>query len=187
MSPLRIIIGSGLVAFIAVFAVLAWIDRATPVSITIEPLPSQPIRVAVSGAVATPGVVIVPAGSRLSDIAAAAGGFSDDADYSALNLAGRVGDGEHVVIPRMDSSSAAGVPVLDAGASGEAGPLDLNVASAEDLEELPGIGEVLAARIVAHRDEHGPFTSVDDLAQVEGISQRLLEELKPLVTIRDGT
>jgi competence protein ComEA len=187
MSPLRVIFGSALVAFIAVFAVMAWMDRAAPVSITIEPLPPEPIRVAVSGAVATPGVVTVPAGSRLSDIANAAGGLTADADTSALNLAGRVGDGEHVVIPRIASANATGVPVLGANTSENAAPLDLNLASVDELEMLPGIGEVLAGRIVAYRDEHGPFASVNDLALVEGISERLLEDLLPLVTVSDGT
>jgi competence protein ComEA len=178
------IIGSGLVTFVVVIALVLWRDHSVPVAITIAPLPEASIRVSVTGAVATPGVVTVGAGARLGDVAAAAGGFTADADFSGLNLAGRVGDGEHVVIPRL---ATAGTQEADAGHGTSAiGLLDLNVATSADLEQLPGIGEVLAARIVDYREEHGPYAAVDDLVYVDGISPRLLEELRPLITVGHG-
>jgi competence protein ComEA len=179
------LVGSALVACIVVLAAMAWFDRATPIAISVVPLATEPMRVSVAGAVATPGVVTVGAGARLHDIANAAGGFTGDADLSSLNLAGRVGDGEHIVIPRLTAADA--VDPLSTAVPATAGnPLDLNRATAQELEELPGIGEVLAARIVDYREAHGAYTSVDDLTNVDGISPRLLEQLRPLITVTHG-
>lgn len=181
MTKIRIFIGSALLVFLIALAVQIWVDRSTPVTVTIAPALAEDIRVSVSGAVATPGMVTVPSGSRLQDIAEAAGGFTGDADYSSLNLAGRVGDGEHVVIPGRSSD------ISHAGATAPAdGLVDLNSANEAQLDQLPGIGEVLSARIVEHRELNGPFASVDEITAVNGISERLLEELRPYITVLDG-
>jgi len=178
MSSVRVVVTSALIACVVGLAVVAWLDARAPVMIAITPLAEGPMRVSVAGAVATPGVVTLPPDARLIDAAEAAGGLSPDADVSGLNLAGQVGDGEHIVIPsrnRAGETPASAAPAVTA--------LDLNVATAAELEALPGIGEVLAGRIVAHREEHGPFASIDELAQVEGVTPRLVEELRPLVTV----
>lgn len=160
---------------------MVWIDRMTPVTIAISAAPAQDIQVEVRGAVVSPGVVTVPSGARLQHVADAAGGFLPDADMSKLNLAGRVGDGELVMIPSVnDVAESTGSPPAVGGL------VDINTATEAELLELPGIGEVLSARIVAYREEHGPFSSVDDLQLVEGISPRMVDELRPYITAPPG-
>jgi competence protein ComEA len=160
---------------------LVWIDRMTPVTIAISASPEQDIQVDVRGAVASPGVVTVQPGSRLQHVADAAGGFLPDADMSKLNLAGRVGDGEVVVIPSVNDPAASAV-----APSPGSGLVDINTATEAELLELPGIGDVLSGRIVAYREEHGPFSSVDELQLVEGISPRMVDELRPFITVAGG-
>jgi competence protein ComEA len=138
------------------------------------------VAVHVAGRVRRPGLVRLAAGSRVLDAVRAAGGTRPGADLDAVNLARKLVDGEQIRIP------ARGEPVTPApdGApgAGAAGPLDLNTATAEQLDTLPGVGEVTAGRIVAYRSEH-PFTSVDELLEVPGIGQRRFEQLKDLVTV----
>ncbi|GAA1487585.1 ComEA family DNA-binding protein [Brachybacterium sacelli] len=152
--------------------------------------PSGPaeLLVHVSGAVATPGVVRLPAGARVDDALRAADGASEDAELSAVNLARPVADGEQIHVPRPgeeppvpaagspDDAGATGEPADDTGADG--GPIDLNSASAAELEELPGVGPAIAQRIVEHREKNGPFASVDDLLEVSGIGPATLEEIR---------
>ncbi|WP_421734225.1 ComEA family DNA-binding protein [Cellulomonas sp.] len=133
----------------------------------------------VVGAVATPGVVRLPEGSRVVDAIAAAGGSSADAQVSALNLARILVDGEQIVVPRPGEQPVG----ADAGSAGSGDALlDLNGADEAALDALPGIGPVLAGRIVAHREDR-PFTSVDELADVAGIGPTLLERLRALVRV----
>lgn len=177
---IQLAIGAAICMAVLVIGIVIWADRMTPVTIAVAPMPEVPIRVVMSGAVATPGIVEAPPGARLQEVVDAAGGFLPDADVTSLNLAGRVGDGEQVHIPSMGSSS---------GESPSPSPsnveqlININTASAEELQELPGIGEVISDRIVAYRDLHGPFSTVDELGQVDGISERMVEELRPLVTV----
>lgn len=183
MTPTRLFFASMLLALIAVIGVTVWLDRLTPVSVVVRPVPADPIRVAISGAVATPGVVTVPYGARLSDVADAAGGFSTNADVTGLNLAGRVGDGETIVIPAINAVASVSSTPGNGGPS--SGRININTATISELDELPGIGDVLAARIVEYRTKNGPFTSVDELTNVDGISPRMVEDLRPLVTVSD--
>lgn len=185
MSAARVFVGGVIVALMLVLAAVIWIDRAAPVSVVVNPLPAADIRVFINGEVATPGVVTVPDGARLTDVADAAGGFTDEADYSVLNLAARVGDGENIVIPSVSPDAD---PVFPPGVSlpPSGAPLNLNAATIPQLDELPGIGDVLAGRIVDYRDEHGPFESIDQLVDVDGISSRMVDELRPLVMVGDG-
>jgi competence protein ComEA len=140
----------------------------------------------VVGAVTTPGLVQLPAGSRVADAVSAAGGATTEADLSRVNLARLVTDGEQVVIPRpgeqVAAAPASGGPAGAPSASGGA-PVNLNTADAAALDSLPGIGPVLAERIIAFRTDNGPFTSVDDLGEVSGIGERLLDQLRPLVAV----
>ncbi len=157
-----------------------------PVSTT-EPAATEVV-VDVVGAVATPGVVRLAAGSRVVDAITAAGGATPDAQLSALNLARLLVDGEQIAVPRAGEPPAAAAPagtvqdgVVQDGAAQD-GLVDLNAATAADLDALPGIGPVLADRIVAHREER-PFTTVDELADVAGIGPTLLERLRALVRV----
>jgi competence protein ComEA len=127
----------------------------------------------VSGAVLDPGVVMVPPDSRVMDVVIAAGGATRTADLTHVNLAAAVRDGDRVVVPF--EGEAAGALTTMAG-------IDLNAASVSGLQELPGVGPVLAARIVAHRDENGPFTTVEDLLDVPGIGEAKLAAIRDAIS-----
>jgi competence protein ComEA len=146
-----------------------------------EPSPA-PLLVHVSGAVRRPGIVALPAGARVVDAVAAAGGPTPKADEGAINLAARIVDGQQVVVPRKGDAPApaSGTAASGSAASGSGTPISLATATAEQLETLPRIGPALAARILAYRDAHG-FTAVDDLAEVSGIGPKTLEGLRDLV------
>lgn len=137
----------------------------------------------VSGAVRAPDVYRLPGGARVKDLVVAAGGLRDDADIERINLAAPVADGAHVSVPwiGMSDEVAAGAGTQATGAGD--GLLDLNRATAAELDALPGIGATLAGRIVARREQGGPFQSVDDLRDVEGIGPSLLAKIAPLVTV----
>jgi competence protein ComEA len=150
------------------------------------------IAVDVVGRVRRPGLVRLPAGSRVVDAITAAGGAATGAVLEAVNLARKVVDGEQIRVPRQGEPLTA--PAAVAGATGSAQPgapdqpgvpLDLNTATLEQLETLPGVGEVTARRIVEYREAH-PFTAVEDLRQVQGIGDRRFEALKDLVTVAGG-
>ncbi len=144
---------------------------------------SQPgATVHVAGAVAHPGVVRVPAGARVVDALRAAGGGLPDADLDRLNLAAKVVDGQRIAVARLGAPVGAGGGAGDPGGGGN-GPLDLNAATAAQLEALPGIGPSLAAAIVAERDKRGGFRSVGELRAVRGIGERRFADLEHLVTV----
>lgn len=139
----------------------------------------------VDGKVATPGVVTLPAGSRVVDAIDAAGGVEPDVDLTPLNLARVLTDGEQVLVgvdppPGADDGSHEGGGT---GAPGAGSLLDLNTATAGDLESLPGIGPTLAQRILTWRAEHGTFSTVEELREVTGIGERKFADLEPLVTV----
>ncbi|MGY5764673.1 helix-hairpin-helix domain-containing protein [Brachybacterium sp. DNPG3] len=158
---------------------------------------SAEIVVHVSGQVTAPGVVRLPAGSRVDDAVRAAGGATDEADLGALNLARILEDGEQVRVPApgeelpaptaTPSSTGAGGTSSAAGegaaADGTGALIDLNTASAAQLEGLPGVGPAIAQRIVDHREANGPFASVDDLLEVSGIGTAKLEQIRPAATV----
>ncbi|MFC6421973.1 helix-hairpin-helix domain-containing protein [Ornithinimicrobium tianjinense] len=167
-----------------------------PTSSTAQAPAPRPARllVHVAGQVASPGVVDLPAGSRVIDAVEAAGGFAQEADQGALNLARPLVDGEQVWVGRPGEAPPAGAVVPGPGmpsssapgtvtAGAPAGLLDLNAADQAALEELPGIGPVTAGHILAWREAHGRFTSVDELLEVSGIGERTLAQLEPLVTV----
>lgn len=146
----------------------------------------------VIGRVAKPGVVTVPDGARVQDVVQAAGGAVKGADLAAVNLARRALDGEQLIIPavgevpRQQPTPNGAVPPAPAPApmSGAASaPIDLNTADQPTLETLPGVGPVLAARIIAWRDEHGRFTSVQELSEVTGVGEKRYAELAPRVRV----
>lgn len=143
---------------------------ATPVAVELY--------VHVAGAVSAPGLYVLHAGARVVDAIAAAGGFADDADPAAVNLAREVEDGEQLHVPRAGEA----VPPVT-GSAQQTGLVDLNTADAALLETLPRIGPAMAERIIAWRDDNGGFTTVEDLLAVPGIGDKMLESLRELVTV----
>ena len=151
------------------------------------------IVVDVVGAVARPGLHELPATSRVADAVEAAGGLTAEADRLRLNLAEPLSDGSRLWVPEVGESAGPEVVSVTAGAGdggrvgvdgGRAGaPLNVNTADAAALEELPGIGPALAAAIVEHRRQSGPFTAVDELVEVSGIGPAKLEQIRPLATV----
>ncbi|MBF4624160.1 ComEA family DNA-binding protein [Clavibacter sp. VKM Ac-2872] len=144
-----------------------------------------PIYVHVVGAVVSPGLFPLAPGSRVVDALAAAHGFADGADTAGVNLARVLSDGEQLVVPRQGETPAApsGASGAVGGSASPSAPVDLNTATAEQLETLPRVGPSLAARIIAWRSAHGRFTRVADLGRVPGIGDRTLASLTPLVRV----
>ncbi|HSK96291.1 MAG TPA: helix-hairpin-helix domain-containing protein, partial [Euzebyales bacterium] len=135
--------------------------------------PADQVVVHVSGAVASPGVRTLPSDARVDDAVRAAGGADRSARTDQLNLARPLRDGEQIHVPTASEVSVAATTggatrAVPAGA-GPAGLVNLNRATAVELEELPGVGPVLAERIIAHREANGGFRSVSELQQVSGI------------------
>jgi competence protein ComEA len=179
----------GLVVAVAVVYALyqALDERSAPPIVIEDAAATLPVVVEVRGEVEAPAVYELSPGARLQDAIAAAGGFTRDADLSTVNLARRLRDGELVVIfARPAAGSTPTIPVV--GGSDADAPDDprartnINTATAEELEALPGVGEVTAARITAYREEHGPFRAVDDLIHIQGISDRTIDGFRDLVT-----
>ncbi|MGY1642051.1 ComEA family DNA-binding protein [Geodermatophilus sp. SYSU D00703] len=140
---------------------------------------SPTVVVSVVGLVSRPGLVTLPSGARVADAVAAAGGLLPEADPASINLAAVVSDGEQIAVG-VPGAAPAGPPA--AGSSGT-GLVDLNTATVADLDALPGIGPVLAQRIVDHRDQQGRFASVEQLDDVPGIGPTTYAELAELVTV----
>jgi len=141
----------------------------------------------VEGRVRRPGLVRLPPGSRVADALRSAGGGAPGAVLAQLNLARVLTDGEQLLVPGPGDSVAPVAPVAPSAAPGSvpgaSAPVDLNVATQEGLDALPGVGPVLAGRIIAWRTAHGRFTSVDELGEVPGIGPKALERLRPLVRV----
>jgi competence protein ComEA len=160
------------------------VDAPTAASVTTQEM----VVVHAAGAVRAPGLYRLAKGARVADVLEAAGGVTDDADLDRVNLAALAGDSQRVFIPRRGAPVPATPgdlsPSGDPGGNGigQTGPVDLNTASAQELDALPGVGPATAAAIVSHREERGPFTSVDDLLDVRGIGAAKLEGLRGLVT-----
>lgn len=156
-----------------------------------------PLRVYVVGQVRRPGVVSLAEGARVEDAVQAVGGATGKADLAVMNLARKVVDGERIIVPRPGEKLPTPEPVAvpgagepgatgadgSAGGAAAGGPLDLNTATVAQLDTLPGVGPVLAGRIVAWRQENGRFTTVDDLGEVQGIGDATLARLRPLVRV----
>jgi len=143
----------------------------------------------VVGQVVSPGVVALPAGSRVADAVAAAGGALPDADLAGLNLAAVVQDGAQIRVPApgeepaVDAAGTGDDAAAAGGAGGAGGTVDVNTAGSAELQGLPGIGPVLADRIVAWREANGPFASVDALLDVSGIGPAVLGQIRELVRV----
>ncbi|MCB9461794.1 MAG: helix-hairpin-helix domain-containing protein [Anaerolineaceae bacterium] len=181
-----ILIIAGLIAVIA--------SRPEPVVMTINPpvptptlVPSatpSPVLVYVTGAVAQPGTTVrVPYNSRVQDVLEAVGGTTDEADLTRVNLAAVIHDGDQIHVPILgdDSEQAGVIPALPTRSGGPV--IYINTAVEEELMRLPGIGAVIADRIIAYREENGPFTSIEQLGKVEGIGEATLNQIAPFLSL----
>jgi competence protein ComEA len=148
--------------------------------------PAGAVIVHVAGAVVAPGLYRLGGDARVADALDAAGGPAPDAELDAVNLAAKVADGERVYVPRKGEAPPAVVGAAGAAGGGgaPAGPLDLNTATADQLDALPGVGPATAEAILAYRQEKGRFRSVDELLEVRGIGQAKLATLRSKVTVR---
>jgi competence protein ComEA len=170
---------TAVVSLLAAGALLLVSRQPRGEAVRLVPPPSpQPLVVHVSGAVRNPGVYQLSPGSRVQDAIGAAGGLLPDADEGALNLAALLKDGQRVQVVTQTQAQETAVR-----SSAAELPVDINSAMQEDLESLPGIGPVLAQRIIAYREANGPFAAVEDLQQVEGVGADTFEKLKDLVTV----
>ena len=171
---------SALVIALSLFLVIRGTSHEVPLAptdITITEAIVQ-VTVDVAGAVKNPGVYTLPANSRVADAIKAAGDKLKGADLSDINLARVIKDGEQVYIyPPSNGSNSTRISPQRAKAK-SAGPFSLNRASAKDLETLDGIGPVLAARIIAYRNQNGPFLTVEDLLKVSGIGAAKFAQFK---------
>jgi len=166
--------------------------RGTPVILTSIPTPAE-IVVQAAGAVASPGIYSMPRQSRVADVVRAAGGFTQDADQSAVNLAARLNDGQRIDIPSLsehDPSQSGGSATSVGNSSTPGGvitevifPIDLNVASQQELENLPTIGPTKAAEIISYRLQHGPFQKIEDIQNVPGIGPSTFDKIKDLIIV----
>jgi competence protein ComEA len=152
----------------------------TPVRAPAKPAAAKLLVIDVAGAVRRPGLYRLRSGSRIDDAIAAAGGATGKAQLDTVNLAAPVADGEQVVVPERGSAGSAAATPPAAGSSPSA-PVDLNSATLEQLEALPGIGPVTAQKILDYRQQHGAFHSVEELQGVPGIGPAHMAQLKGLV------
>ena len=181
----------GLVGLAAVGGFGLWYVRSLPRPVEVQapraapvvtPSPASLI-VHVAGWVHRPGVYELPEGSRVIDAVDMAGGPRNGAELGALNLAAPLSDGQQVLVSKAAPAGAGAVPTAPGTSPAATALVNVNTAAAEELETLPGIGEVLAATIIAYREGHGPFTTVDQLLDVSGIGEVTLEEIRDLVTV----
>jgi competence protein ComEA len=177
---LRVVLGVAVgIALMAFIQLTTSQPRGTPITIT--PAPTIVYKVQVDGSVAQPGVYDLPPGSRVQDAIAAAGGFLPDASMEQINLARPLKDGEalHVRSIQPEAAPALPAPTLPAAS----GLIDLNSATFQELDSLPGIGETRAAAILQYRADHGNFVTIDELLQVPGITRDVFEKLKDLIKV----
>lgn len=144
---------------------------------------AAPLVVSVVGRVHRPGLVTLEPGARVADALAAAGGLLPGADAASVNLAALVTDGQQIAVGVPGATADQGGQATASGAAGGGAPVNLNSATAADLDGLPGIGPVLAQRIVDYRKQQGPFTAVDQLDDVPGIGPALFAQLRKRVTV----
>ncbi len=183
------VLAVGFVVFLAIRPDATPVEASLPltrpaeaVTTTTDPVPDE-IVVHVAGSVSAPGVHRLPPDSRVIDAVDAAGGTTPQADLARLNLAAPVEDGQQVYVVAIDETAPTPLGGSPTGTDQAERLVDINQASASELEALPGIGPALAAAIVGHRDEHGPFVAVESLLDVSGIGEAKLAGLREFATV----
>ncbi len=186
----------GLFFLVILLGTVYLLRRPEPAALTIvTPMPRATPTVAmilvdVRGAVVRPGVYSLPAGSRVQDALAQAGDVTADSDARGLNAARRLNDGEQIHVPTRSEAAATPVFTPERGdraatpTSTRVASVNVNTATAEQLDTLPGIGPALAQRIVEYREQNGEFTRIQDLKQVRGIGDALFDQIKNLVVLQ---
>jgi competence protein ComEA len=175
----------GIVAGAAVLAAVISVtlpDRMTPLRI-LPTMTMPPFQVYVSGAVKIPGVVVLPAGSRVQNAISEAGGVTDNADLQQLNLAAVVNDGQKIVVPGFNENIPASTTDAISDSAVNDLQINLNQASQKEFEALPGIGEEKAKAIILERQKRGKFSSIDDLIEIPGITQNIINQIRPYIVI----
>lgn len=157
-----------------IMAGLIWIIASPPrgTSLVISDLGEANITIYITGEILNPGTYDLLQGSRIGDAIDAAGGFDADADRESINLAKLIQDGEHIVVLKKGDSNNYNIELVN-----------INSASRESLETLPGIGEVAAFNIIAYRQEYGNFISIEEIQKVVGIGPSIYEGIKNLITV----
>jgi competence protein ComEA len=154
---------------------------ARPVASALVPTPVLTLIVVhLSGEIMVPGIYQLPVGARIDDAVRVAGGVTANGDVNRLNLAARLADGQHVVVPRKTDPVAVSAMT---SASPAAVRINVNEATVAELDGLPGVGPVTAQRIVAYRQQHGPFTRIDELRDAKLVNQVTFDKIKDLITL----
>ena len=155
-----------------------------------EAVPEETVQVYICGAVASPGVYTLPGGSRVVQAVEAAGGFLPDAEEKILNLARKIEDGEQITVwTREEAKELDGTETRQQNAAGKtendsgSGKVNLNTAGKEDLMTLPGIGESRADAIIAYRESNGPFGTVEEIMNIEGIKEKMFEKIRGSIEV----
>ena len=193
----RRIVLAGMALVVVAGLLLVWVNRprAVPIKIStpvptptaaITPVPTPAlVRVYVTGAVKNPDVYVLPPGSIVKDALLAAGGATTEADLNRVNLAVQVHDEQQIHVPRQ-GEAATSIPASNTplpAVSPVGGKVNLNTASVDELDTLPGVGPAIAQRIVDYRTEHGPFVQIEDLMQVKGIGPTTFAEFRDRITV----
>lgn len=196
-ARLPVLVGVALLAMLAVgsAAFLLWNAVSSPgvvvqssntdEAVVEEEQTVDSIFIHVTGAVVNPGMYELAEGSRVQDAVAAAGGFTDDALDESINLARELTDGEQIVVAsESDQSSATSDTGVSTGSTGVVnGKVNINVADAEALMTLDGIGEATAAKIIAYRETNGSFSTIEEIKEVSGIGDKKYEAIKDSITV----
>jgi len=169
-------------------ALLIWVVARNPSgeAVTLRPVPTEtPLIVHITGAVPRPGVYALAQGSRVQDAISAAGGFLAEAEKKGINLARALEDGEQLDVPYVEGASPViatdAPPVIQDPSATEL--ININFASQVELESLPGIGPTTAQKIIAYREQNGPFLTIEDIINVPGIGPGTYERIKDLITV----
>ncbi len=167
-------------------AALVWVVARNPSgeAVTLRPVPTEkPIVVHITGAVPRPGVYALPQGARIQDGISAAGGFLAEADKTNINLAQLLDDGEKLDVPYMEGGSPVITTPVPEVVTSTTELININTASAAELDTLPGIGPTTAQKIIDYRTQNGPFVNTEDIINVSGIGPGTYERIKTLITV----
>ncbi len=198
-KPWLLLLSGLLIGLLAAGLILLIAQPRQGVPITLLPAPTatatglpvptrtpEPILVQIGGAVHSPGVYSLEAGGRLEDLIVAAGDLTSNADLNRINITQKLQDGEYYYLPAVGEEipeTAANAPGYIISDTGFSYPLNLNTATQEELESLPGIGPSKAADILAYREQNGPFATLEDLANVNGIGDATVESLQDYLIV----